>query len=70
MALQMRFFSADRYKYSLQNKEIYIRGFSSEVTEEDFKEVFSPYGTIVKSLYLAPNDQLSGKYWIAFDDAD
>ena len=70
MSVPMRFFSADRYKYSLQKKEIYIRGFSSEVSEDDLKEVFSPYGTIVKSLFLAPKDQLSGKYWLAYDDAE
>ena len=70
MSVPMRFFSADRYKYSLQNKEIYIRGFSSEVSEDELKEVFSPYGTIVKSIYLAPTDKFSGKYWLAYDDAE
>ena len=39
MSVPMRFFSADRYKYSLQKKEIYIRGFSSEVSEDDLKAI-------------------------------
>jgi len=60
----------DLFQYAKEGRELFVVGFGNEATQEQLEELFTPFGTLVKSKLLPSSGSLSGKYWVAFESAE